>query len=108
MSQKLAVLFRADRHNGELWITAVFPSLIGTYDPATFTIYQHVGQHGSASFSWYRRTRPATPEEYAPLLAELQRIYAPEYDLQVRHKITRWHDQMRQAQARGLVRQTSV
>jgi len=73
--QTLPVLFRADREDGQLWITAVFPTLPGTYDPATFTIYQHIGQHGSGTRGWYNRTRAATPAEYAPLLRELEGIY---------------------------------
>jgi hypothetical protein len=39
------------------------------------TIYNHVGQHSSANRGWYENnTRPATKEEYAGLLAELQAI----------------------------------
>lgn len=40
--------------------------------------YMHVGQHGEASRSIGSNLKLATPEEYAPLLRELQSIYAPE------------------------------
>lgn len=40
--------------------------------------YMHIGQHGEASRTIGRNLRLATPAEYAPLLAELQRICAPE------------------------------
>jgi hypothetical protein len=73
--QTLPIIFRSERAHGTLWITAVFPTLPGTNDPATFQIYQHIGQHGAGSRAWYLTTRPATPTEYAPLLAELRAIY---------------------------------
>lgn len=39
------------------------------------TIYNHEGQHSSGNRGWYENnTRPATAEEYAPLLQELQAI----------------------------------
>ncbi len=37
--------------------------------------YMHVGQHGGAQYPGLcGNTVPATPDEYAPLLAELERI----------------------------------
>lgn len=102
---RLPVLFRADRLDGELWITAVFPTMAGTHDPNTFTIYQHVGQHGSGTRAWYNRTRAATPAEYAPLLKELRGIYEvshgdgdPAITLDVVRRMTRKHDAARRAQ----------
>lgn len=74
--EQLPVIFRAERAGefaGE--VTAVFPTLPGTNDSATFTVYAHVGQHSSASLDWYAQTRPATESEAAPLLAELRSIY---------------------------------
>jgi hypothetical protein len=39
------------------------------------TSYQHVGQHGGAYYAGViRDTKPATPDEYAPLLRELRQI----------------------------------
>lgn len=70
----IRVIFRAER-SGPLKgdVTAVFPDSpwMATY----MTCYAHVGQHSGCSLAWYRTTRPATPEEYAPLLAELRGIY---------------------------------
>lgn len=68
------MIFRAQREAGTLWVTAVFPTLQGT-GPGDFTIYQHIGQHGTGVYGWYARTRPATRAEYQPLLRELRGIY---------------------------------
>lgn len=39
------------------------------------TCYAHVGQHSVAAWDYVRYcTRPATPEEYTGLLAEIKRI----------------------------------
>lgn len=72
----LPVVFRIDRAKTDRQITAVFPTTPGTGDPTTMQCYAHLGQHGACSLDWYySRTRPATPEQYAPLLAELRGIY---------------------------------
>lgn len=42
------------------------------------TCYAHCGQHSECDVHWYRVAKPATPEQYAALHAELSRIYAPE------------------------------
>lgn len=91
--EKLDVLFRVSR--GE--VTAVFPSECGT-DQYDMTCYAHVGQHGSCSRAWYNTTRKAKPEQYASLLAELRGIYAPEYELVVKSRMTRAHAKAREAQ----------
>lgn len=95
MAEKLDVLFR--KRMGE--ITAVFPSECGVneYD---MTCYAHVGQHGSCGLAWYNTTRKAKPAEYADLLAELRCIYAPEYQLVVKSRMTRKHFQSRRDQMR--------
>ncbi|WP_155981018.1 hypothetical protein [Nocardia sp. CNY236] len=65
----------------ELWrdsdpVTAVF---IHTKIRDGFDAYAEVGQHTWVSEQWARQQRPATPQEYAPLMAELQRMgYAVE------------------------------
>jgi hypothetical protein len=78
MVPSLPVLFRAEK-SGQFKgdVTAVFPTLPGTnaYD---FTVYAHVGQHGTGTMGWYYTTRPAKPEEYASLLRELRGIYESE------------------------------
>jgi hypothetical protein len=74
--EKLPVIFRKDRNKrGE--VTAVFPTLPADYLGHMLTCYAHIGQHASCSWEWFRdRThRPATPDEYADLLAELHSIY---------------------------------
>lgn len=110
-TQTLPVIFRAQREAGVLWITAVFPTVLGTDDPGTFTAYQHIGQHGSATRAWYHRTRRATPAEYAPLLKELRAIYEHDrngdgvYRLTVKQRMTRAHDSARRAEAEAYRRQ---
>jgi hypothetical protein len=105
--ESLPVIFRAERaglFKGA--VTAVFPTLPGTCEPNSVTIYAHVGQHGTGSFGWYARTRAAKPAEYASLLAELRGIYEdPDREpvtLQVRHKWTQAHDQARRAELRRI------
>lgn len=49
-------------------------------------IYQHVGQHSEASLDYYNSTKPASPDEYADLLAELRSIY-DDVNLVVRRKV---------------------
>lgn len=68
----LNVVFRKELSGDVL---AVFPSVPADYHGAMLC-YAHVGQHGSCSNGYYYRgTKPATPEEYEPLLAELRCIY---------------------------------
>lgn len=59
-------------------VIAFFPGEKWDYN-GLITSYMHIGQHGGASPS-LMRNKKATPEEYAPLLAELTSIG---YDLQV-------------------------
>ena len=50
------------------------------------TCYQHIGQHGEENLDYYNSLRPASPDEYADLLAELKSIY-DDVNLVVRKKI---------------------
>ena len=72
MIKQTRVIFRAD-HDGA-WITAVFPDESWNRAETLTTCYTHMGQHGGCDRGWYQTTRPATPEEYAPLLRELCQI----------------------------------
>ena len=95
----LPVIFRADRSGpskGE--VTAVFPTVPADYAGRQMTCYVPIGQHGGCSFDWYRTTRPAKPEEYADLLAELRAIYGrdggpddPPVVLRITRRITAMH-----------------
>lgn len=64
------VLFRVERGRTRE-VTAVFPDLAQGWGTDVMC-YAHVGQHGSCSMEWLRGTRPAKPEEYADLKAELE------------------------------------
>ena len=48
--------------------------------------YMHIGQHSAADPLIVRDTKPATAQQYAPLLAELRGIG---YDVQIRQRLTR-------------------
>ncbi len=55
-------------------VIALFPYIASDRRGALYGCesYMHVGQHGSADYdNVIRGTRPATPEEYAPLQREL-------------------------------------
>lgn len=67
------VIFRAEKYGPfKNELTAVFPKLDA--NPGMMVCYAHIGQHSECCFNWYRKTRPATPEEYNTLLKELVRI----------------------------------
>ena len=97
--QSLPVIFRADRSGpfkGD--VTAVFPTIPADYAGLEMTCYAHTGQHSGCAHVWYRGTRPAKPEEYAGLLAELRGIYGrdggpddPPVVLRVARRITANH-----------------
>ncbi|MEN6367750.1 MAG: hypothetical protein ABFC88_13140 [Thermoguttaceae bacterium] len=56
-------------------IFALFPELSASYNGYDVTCYQHIGQHSAADYcGCIRQSRPATPEEAAPLLEELRHI----------------------------------
>jgi len=109
-TESLPVIFRTHRH-GEYKgvVTAVFPTLPGTPDPWSFTVYEHVGQHSDASKAWYLTTCAAKPEQFADLLRELRGIYEtpdsaweiPPVNLQVAQRFTRHHDKARRAALRA-------
>jgi hypothetical protein len=73
-TEKTKVLFRMDKRGEHKQVTAVFPDM-PEHKVNIFTCYAHIGQHGQAHWDWVREdTRPATPEEYAPLKRELEQI----------------------------------
>lgn len=67
----VTVVFRADGPKTNPSITAVFPCEPSDTQGHFMSCYEHIGQHASCGMEWYRTTRPATPEQYADLLAEL-------------------------------------
>jgi len=69
------VIFRKFRDGGD--IIALFPEM--EENDGLCNSYQHIGQHGAANYCGLvsaqdRTTAPATPEEYADLLEELEAI----------------------------------
>jgi hypothetical protein len=75
------VIFRKWKGNGG--VIAFFPD---QPDGPYLTSYEHIGQHGRASYP-NPQTELATPEEYAPLLAELRSIGYT--DLKIVARVTR-------------------
>ena len=93
------VIFRAEwGMNRTIDVTAVFPTEpSSTLHPDFMTCYTHFGQHGSCTHGWYLTTRPAKPEEYADLKAELERLG---YKLKVCQRITKGHRDLFHANSR--------
>lgn len=80
LNEKVKVIFR--KYQGE--ILALFPELPGTSKAHTCLCYAHVGQHSSANYHWIiGHSKPAKPEEYQALYAELQAIG---YELDIKQK----------------------
>lgn len=96
------VLFRVHRSPKKYGddVTAVFPCEPADIDGRSMTCYVHVGQHGGCNLQWYRLTRPATPEEYADLKAELESEPYNYYRLKVYRKITPKHREAFKAEVR--------
>jgi hypothetical protein len=81
---KTVVIFRKDRpdkygfHTNDVF--ALMPEIPTDMYGDYCVCYQHIGQHGSANYHLcIRASKPASPEEYAELKAELERYqnYAP-------------------------------
>jgi len=87
------VIFKLDHDEKRPF--AAFPQTPGTLDPYTMTAYVTVGGHVTASAEYVARCKPASPEQYAPLLAELQRIG---YRLQIRRRATSYDLAKRRAE----------
>lgn len=66
------VIFRTFKKGGE--VIALFPELPGSVSGYTCSSYMQTGQHGAAQSEPIPGTRPATPEEKAPLREELESI----------------------------------
>ena len=67
-------------------ILALFPQVPADDLGVLCSSYQHIGQHGGADYTLcISKTKPATPEEYAKLKAELENSG---YCLIVRQKAT--------------------
>jgi len=69
MKEKQKVVYRVFK--GE--VLALLPAQSVNYGNIAF--YAHIGQHGEVDSFLTREGRLATPQEYAPLHAELTRIY---------------------------------
>lgn len=85
--EKTVVIFRKFP-KGE--VVALFPEIQANNHHGECLCYQHVGQHGPASYSMVDRTKLASAAEYAELKTELESIG---YDLLIRKRINkRWYE----------------
>lgn len=86
-ARRVVVIFR--RWRTGTGVIALMPFEPATADGRYCTSFEHVGQHCAADYAGViRQSRPATAEEYAPLLRELQA--APyRYRFNVRRRATR-------------------
>jgi hypothetical protein len=71
---KTKVIFKMEKWGKDAQPVAFFPEIPGTHNPYFCSCYAHFGQHGSASTNHASSLKPATPEQYAPLLKELESI----------------------------------
>jgi hypothetical protein len=82
-------------------VFALFPTAPADNNGTYCNSYQHIGQHGAADYRHcINISRPATPEEAAPLLEELRRIG---YDPQVIERALYRHHQQRIKLAKNIV-----
>ena len=96
MCNTTIVIFRKDR-TGRQECFALFPELPADVDGFYCTAYQTVGQHCSADyFGCIAASDPASPDEYAALLEELERRG---YHLEVRRRATAVMHERRRALA---------
>ena len=67
------VMIPADE-DGDAEVCAVFPDESWTGDADSVATYVHCGQHGGGNRRYLDILRPATEEEYTPLLKELTNL----------------------------------
>ena len=87
---KIPVVFRVDKTGQFVGsVTAILPTMKASRGRKV--CYAHVEQHSECSRYWYLSTRPASVEEYTPLLRELRAIYdSDDTKLVVRLKVGKW------------------
>lgn len=81
MQQIQKVVFRKWPKSKGGEVIALFCNTASDCCPGMVMSYMHIGQHGEASRHLGASLKLATPEEYAPLLTELQSVYSPEYKI---------------------------
>lgn len=73
--EQVEVEFKKTPEDGE--VIAFFPETRydGSCNPGMIMSYMHVGQHGEASVEFYNDCTTCLEEDYADLLAELEKVY---------------------------------
>jgi hypothetical protein len=73
--EPITAIFRVFK-SGMKEVIALFPEVVADNYPPHCLSYMHVGQHGAADYDGViRGSRPATPEESAPLRRELESLF---------------------------------
>jgi hypothetical protein len=105
---KTVVIFRKDRPDKSGFHTngvfALMPEIPEDAYGDFCMCYQHIDQHGGADYHHCIRTsRPASPEEYAELKAEMEKIedYAPDGWIIRKRATPAMHDKRRRESGRG-------
>ena len=94
---KTIVVFRKDRAK-PYTVFALFPELPADNYGFDCTCYQSIGQHCAANFyGCIAQSRPAKPEEYAPLAQELTKLG---YELVIRKRVAHQIHRSRQELAK--------
>jgi hypothetical protein len=96
------------RKYGDGEVIALFPYELANVDsPWPCVSYMHVGQHGAADLAGVMgHTEPATPDEYAPLMRELE-SQPYRYRLTVRLRTPKDAAAIREREWRNMRRQAS-
>ena len=73
--EQVRVEFKKTPEDGK--VIAFFPDTMkdGSCNPGMIMSYMHVGQHGEASVEFYNDCTTCLEEDYADLLAELEKVY---------------------------------
>lgn len=101
LAQPTRVIFRVWKTEGNEGVIAIFPEIPGNA-PWECSMYEHMGGHGDGNLHGViKQTRPATAEEYAPLVRELER-YPYFYQLKVIQRDSNAMYQIRAAEVRRM------
>lgn len=100
LAQPTRVIFRVWKDVDQA-VIAIFPEIAGNHGWEC-SMFEHIGQHGDGDIRGViEKTRPATPEEYAPLVRELER-YPYFYQLKVVQRDSNAMYHIRAAEVRRL------
>ncbi len=68
------VIFKMEGKGNNASPVAFFPEEPATHSPYFCSLYGYFDEHGGADTGYAAALKPATPEQYAPLLKELESL----------------------------------